>query len=141
MADQPFEKPASKQSPSVQPLWRTAFLILTDIVVFLWKWSLKAADWAYSKLSHYYHPEEHRLLHPQFNERKYEPIVDSLGLSQEHLGFTNQVLCQESKKAVTFYLPVYITNKIKSIQDVSIQSLTGDVSCAIIINIFYGDIP
>lgn len=67
--------------------------------------------------------------------------MESLGLSQEHLGFTNQVLCQESKKAVTFYLPVYITNKIKSIQDVSIQSLTGDVSCAIIINIFYGDIP
>jgi len=38
-------------------------------------------------------------------------------------------------------LPVYITNKIKSIQDVSVQSLTGNISCALIINIFFGDIP
>lgn len=57
MAEQPSEKPALKQPPPVQPLWRTAFLILTDIVVFMWKWGLKAADWIYSKLSHYYHPE------------------------------------------------------------------------------------
>lgn len=51
------------------------------------------------------------------------------------------MLFSESKKAINFFLPVYVTNKIKSIQDVSVQSLTGNISCALIINVFFGDIP
>jgi hypothetical protein len=42
---------------------------------------------------------------------------------------------------MNYYLPVYITNKIKSIQDVSVQSLTGNISCAIIINVFHEGVP
>ncbi len=51
------------------------------------------------------------------------------------------MLIQEDKKCVNLFLPVYVTCKIKSIQDVSVHSLTGNVSCAIIINVCYGDLP
>lgn len=51
------------------------------------------------------------------------------------------MLVQQGKKAINLYLPVYVTCKIKSIQDVSVQLLTGNISCALIINILYGDIP
>jgi hypothetical protein len=51
------------------------------------------------------------------------------------------VLFQENRKAINYYLPVYITNKIKSIQDVSVQNLTGNISCAMIINIGYEGLP
>jgi hypothetical protein len=42
---------------------------------------------------------------------------------------------------VNFYIPVYVACKIKSIQDVSAQTLTGNISCALIINVKYGDLP
>lgn len=51
------------------------------------------------------------------------------------------MLVQGGKKSINYYLPVYITNKIKSIQDVSVQSLTGNISCALIINVFHEGIP
>ena len=57
------------------------------------------------------------------------------------MGFTNQVLVESSQKSTTYYVPVFITCKIKSIQDVSVQSLTGNISCAMIVNISYGDMP
>jgi hypothetical protein len=57
------------------------------------------------------------------------------------LGFTNQVLYQENKKCINYYLPVFITNKIKSIQDISVQSLTGNISCALIINVCFEGLP
>lgn len=48
---------------------------------------------------------------------------------------------QEGRKTTTLFLPVYVACKIKSIQDVSVQSLTGNISCALIISISYADLP
>ena len=62
-------------------------------------------------------------------------------MEQDDLGFTNQILVEESKKSIGYYVPVYITCKIKAIQDVSLQALTGNVSCALILNVAYGDLP
>ena len=77
----------------------------------------------------------------EFHKRRYEEEIEDLDIDQEQLGFTNQVLVQDSRKTVNFFLPVYITCKIKSIQDVSVQSLTGNISCAMIINVRYDDLP
>ena len=38
-------------------------------------------------------------------------------------------------------MPVFITNKIKSIQDISVQSLTGNISCALIVNVCFEGLP
>jgi hypothetical protein len=51
------------------------------------------------------------------------------------------VLVQEGRKSVNFYVPTFVACKIKSIQDVSVQSLTGNISCCLLIYIKYGDIP
>ena len=77
----------------------------------------------------------------EFHKRRYEEDIEDLEIDQEQLGFSNQVLVQEGRKTVNFFLPVYITCKIKSIQDVSVQSLTGNISCAMIINVRYDDLP
>ena len=75
------------------------------------------------------------------HRRRFEEYIQYLKVDSKELGYTNQVLFQQSKKSITFYVPTYVTCKIKSIQDVSVQSLLGNVSCAMILNIFYGDIP
>lgn len=67
--------------------------------------------------------------------------MEDLEVEQEQLGFTNQVLVQEGRKSVNFFLPVYVTCKIKSIKDVSVHALTGNISCALIVNVKYGDLP
>ena len=67
--------------------------------------------------------------------------MEDLEVEQDQLGFTNQVLVQEGRKSVNFFLPVYVTCKIKSIKDVSVQALTGNISCALIVNVKYGDLP
>ncbi len=36
---------------------------------------------------------------------------------------------------------MFVTNKIKNIQDVSVQSLTGNISCTMIINVCFEGIP
>ena len=77
----------------------------------------------------------------EFNKRRYEEEVEDLDVDQDQLGFTNQILVQEGRKTVNFFVPVYVTCKIKSIQDVSVHSLTGNISCALIINIRYDEIP
>jgi len=48
---------------------------------------------------------------------------------------------QEGRKSVTFYVPTFVACKIKSIQDVSVHSLTGNISCALLVYINYGEMP
>jgi hypothetical protein len=59
-----------------------------------------------------------------------------------YYGYTNRILLQEnSSEDVNYFIPVYLIMKIKSIQDIDIQKLTGTISCVILVNILIEDLP
>jgi hypothetical protein len=59
----------------------------------------------------------------------------------DNFGYTNQVLVQESSSELSFYVPIYITCKIKNIQQVEVHSLEATVNCVVLFNVYYGNLP
>jgi hypothetical protein len=63
-------------------------------------------------------------------------------MPMHYYGYTNRILLQEnSSEDVNYFIPVYLIMKIKSIQDIDIQKLTGTISCVILVNILIEDLP
>ncbi len=63
-------------------------------------------------------------------------------MPMHYYGYTNRILFQEnSSEDVNYFIPVYLIMKIKSIQDIDIQKLTGTISCVILVNILIEDLP
>lgn len=59
-----------------------------------------------------------------------------------YYGFTNRILEQEtSVEDVSFFVPVYAILKIKSLQDIDIQKLSGSISCVLLVSVLIEGLP
>lgn len=67
-------------------------------------------------------------------------------MPHHYFGYTNRILCQNtpSKKdldEINLFIPIYPILKIKSLQDIDVQKLTGSISCVLIINVLIEGLP
>jgi hypothetical protein len=78
----------------------------------------------------------------QFNRKMFEvPIEDLDHVNEDNLGFTNQILIQDSEKAVQIYVPIYISLKVKSIQDLNIKDLVAKIQTVLIVTLYVESLP
>ena len=54
---------------------------------------------------------------------------------------TNDVLIEEKKDKITYYLPCYVRLRVKNIKEFQIESLSGVVSATLLFGFYYGILP
>ena len=72
--------------------------------------------------------------------REYEAPLEELKMPVYYYGYTNRILVQEGSPEshdVNFFIPAYLILKIKSIQDIDIQKLTGIISSVLIVYVLF----
>lgn len=73
--------------------------------------------------------------------RTYERELSSLKMPPHYVGFTNRILSQEKGETLTLYIPAYVILKIKSLQEVDVRKLVGEISAVILVNVLIENLP
>lgn len=60
-----------------------------------------------------------------FNRRTYEKSIEDIEMPPHYFGFTNRILSQTEGSSVHLFVPVYLILRIKSLQGIDVQNLTG----------------
>lgn len=70
------------------------------------------------------------------------PIESLRFVNNKNLGFTNQILCQFQKiNSWKLFVPVYVSLKVKSIQEISLSDLMARIGTVLVIYINIKDLP
>ena len=54
---------------------------------------------------------------------------------------TNDILVEEKKDKITYFLPCYVRIKVKSVKQLEIESLSGMISGTLLFSFYYGNLP
>ena len=58
-----------------------------------------------------------------------------------YLGFTNRIISQNLTEHTHLFLPVYLSLRIKNLQAVNVQNLSGEINGVIMMWVLIEDLP
>jgi hypothetical protein len=67
--------------------------------------------------------------------------MEGVRMPFHYYGFTNRILAQDVGDTTNLFVPVYVILKIKSMQSLNVQDLSGSINAVLIVNVLIEGLP